>query len=340
MFGDYLDPLGDEFHLVLVDQRHQGLSDRAPVETWTLERMAADVGELAEAMGFDRYATLGHSYGAFVVLQHAVDRPGHAAATIVSSGAASARYLAASSRHLAAFEPVELREQVTRSWARERTRRPHEDCADLLHDQLPFHFADPRDPRIAEFERRTAGVVSAPDVLRHFAAAEYGADRGRGPARRDHASPCSCSPGRHDRTCVVAAAEAIAAGIPGARLVVFEDERALHVRRGERGLPRARCGASFSRCRRGGRRRRRAPAGCSRARRARDRSPRRRSGTSGCSARTASSPSGAATRQTKRSRRAPRSLRRRSALAALPPVASIGSTSTISASGPCSGIDS
>jgi hypothetical protein len=51
-------------------------------------------------------------------------------------------------------------------------------------------------------------------------------------------------------------------------------------------------------------------------------------------------PSGAATRQTKRSRFAPRSLSGVSALAALPPVASIGSTSTISASGPCSGIDS
>ena len=42
MFGDYLDPLGDEFQLVLVDQRSQGLSDPAPAETWTLERMAAD----------------------------------------------------------------------------------------------------------------------------------------------------------------------------------------------------------------------------------------------------------------------------------------------------------
>lgn len=64
MFGDYLDPLADEFRLVLVDQRSQGRSDPAPVETWTLERMAADAGELAEAMGFERYASLGHSYGA------------------------------------------------------------------------------------------------------------------------------------------------------------------------------------------------------------------------------------------------------------------------------------
>ena len=222
MFGDYLDALGDELHLVLVDLRSQGLSDPAPTETWTLERMAADVGELAEAMGFDRYATLGHSYGAFVVLQQAVDQPGHAAATIVSSGAPSARYLAAVEENLAAFEPVELREQVTQSWAREQEAQTAEECAALLHDQLPFHFADPRDPRIAEFERRTAGIVQSPDVLRHFAAADYGGieveDR-----LGDVTQPVLVLAGRHDRTCVVAANEAIAAGIPDAELVVFED---------------------------------------------------------------------------------------------------------------------
>ncbi len=221
MFGDYLDPLGEEFHLVLVDLRSQGLSDRAPVATWTLERMAADVGELAEAMGFDRYATLGHSYGAFVVLQQAVDRPGHAAATIVSSGAPSARYLAAVEENLAAFEPVELREQVTRSWAREQEAQTAQECDALLHDQLPFHFADPRDPRMAEFERRTAGVVQSPDVLRHFAAADYGGieveDR-----LGEITQPVLVLSGRHDRTCVVEAGEAIAAGIEGAELVVFE----------------------------------------------------------------------------------------------------------------------
>jgi proline-specific peptidase len=221
MFGDYLDPLGDEFHLVLVDQRSQGQSDRAPVETWTLERMAADVGELAEAMGFDRYATLGHSYGAFVVLQQAVDRPGHAAATIVSSGAPSARYLAAVEANLAAFEPVELREQVTQSWAREQTAQTAEECEALLHDQLPFHFADPRDLRIEEFERRTAGMVATPDVLRHFATADYG---GIEVEERlgDITQPTLVLSGRHDRTCVVAAGEAIAAGIDGAELLVFE----------------------------------------------------------------------------------------------------------------------
>lgn len=222
LFGDYLDPLGDVAHLVLVDLRSQGLSDPAPPETWTLERTAADLSELAEAMGFARYATLGHSYGAFVVLQHAVDHPRHPAATIVSSGLPSTRFLGAVETNLAAFEPLELREQVTSSWAREAEAQTQEDCASLLADQLPFHFADPRDPRIADFERRTAGAVYAPDVLRHFAVAEYGGievEHRLGDVTR----PTLVLAGRHDRTCVVEGGEAIAAGIPNSELTVFED---------------------------------------------------------------------------------------------------------------------
>jgi len=221
LFGDYLDPLGEDVHLVLVDLRSQGLSDKAPPETWTLERMAADLSELAAGMGFERYATLGHSYGAFVVLQHAVDYAGEPAATIVSSGVPSARYLAAVQDNLAAFEPVELREQVTASWAREAEAQTQEDCAALLHDQLPFHFADPLDWRIDEFEERPEGVVYAPDVLQHFATAEYGSIDVEG-RLVDVTHPVLVLAGRHDRTCVVEGGEAIAAGIPGARLVVFE----------------------------------------------------------------------------------------------------------------------
>jgi proline iminopeptidase len=93
MFGDYLDPLTKRFRLLLVDQRNQGRSERAPEHTWTLERMAQDVIMLARALGLERYAVLGHSFGAFVALQNAVDYPGMASQTIVSSGLPSARYL-------------------------------------------------------------------------------------------------------------------------------------------------------------------------------------------------------------------------------------------------------
>jgi len=48
--------------------------------------MAQDMSDLAASLGVrGGYATLGHSYGAFVVLQHAVDHPGEPRGTVVSS---------------------------------------------------------------------------------------------------------------------------------------------------------------------------------------------------------------------------------------------------------------
>ena len=220
-FGDYLDALTDEYRLILVDQRSQGRSDRAPEETWTLRQMAADVSSLAHALGLGQYAVLGHSYGSFVVLQHAVDFPGDAAQTIVSSGIPSARFLEHVAQNLAAFEPVELREQVTSSWDREKSVRTAEEVAELLHDQMPFHFADPQDTRIEEYERRTAGAIYSPDVLRHFALEEYGGieveDR-----LGDVTQPVLTLAGRHDRVCSVEAAQVIAEGVQQGELVVFE----------------------------------------------------------------------------------------------------------------------
>ncbi|MDQ3855378.1 MAG: alpha/beta hydrolase [Chloroflexota bacterium] len=220
-FGDYLNGLADEFRLILVDERGQGRSDRAAEDTWTLKQMAADVSSLAQSLELDRYAVLGHSYGAFIALQHAVDFPGAAAQTILSSGIPSARYLEHVSRNLETFEPEELREQVTRSWERESSARTQEDVASLLHDQLPFQFANPFDPRIAEYELRTAGAVYSPDVLQAFAAEEYG-----GIEVEDRLSsvtqPVLVLAGWHDRVCSVEAAEAIAQGVQHGELVVFE----------------------------------------------------------------------------------------------------------------------
>jgi proline iminopeptidase len=221
MFADYLDPLAQRFRLLLVDQRAQGGSEQAPERTWTVERMAQDVIMLARTLELERYAVLGHSFGAFVALQNAVDYPGMAAQTIVSSGLPSARYLEAVEPNLAAFEPASLREQVTASWDREAEARTQEDVASLMHDQLPFHFRDPLDDQIEAYERRSKGAVFAPDVLRHFATSDYGGieveDR-----LGDVASPVLVLAGRFDRTCEPKAAEAMAQAIPRSRLHVFE----------------------------------------------------------------------------------------------------------------------
>lgn len=221
-FADYLDPLTERgVRLVLVDQRACGRSERPSPQTWTLGRFAQDVIMLARALRLDRYAVLGHSYGAFVALQHAVDYPGMAAATIVSGGIPSMRFLQRVEENLQAFEPAELRDQVIASWAREPEVSTAGEFDRLMRDQFPFHFADPMDPRIDEYLDRTADTVYQPDVLRHFASSGYG-----GIEVEDRlgavASPVLVLTGRHDRTCVVEAAEAIAAGLRDGRLVVFE----------------------------------------------------------------------------------------------------------------------
>jgi len=226
-FGDYLDPLteGGAYRLVLVDERACGRSERtAPRETWTLERMAQDVSDLAASLGTSGgYATLGHSYGAFVVLQHAVDHPGGPRGTIVSAGIAAARWLDGVQQQLAAFEPTGLRAQVMASWARETEVATEEEAAALLDDQMPFHFRDPQGAALREYQRRTAGLARyAPDVIRHFAAQDYGGiDIEDWLGGVTH--PVLVLAGRHDRVCPVAASQDMARRLPNAELVVFEN---------------------------------------------------------------------------------------------------------------------
>jgi proline iminopeptidase len=220
MWGDYLDALADEFRLVLVDQRAQGRSAPAPRETWTFAQMASDVSRLAEAMELNRYAVLGHSFGGMVALQHAVDHPGAAAATIVSNVVPSARYLKPHvEASIATFEPVELRQRILGAWAAEAQVATPQDLEALWRAMMPFQFRDPFDPRMAEFMSRGAGVVYAPAMVRAFADFPIEVEERLSTVTQ----PVLVIAGRHDRTCSLPAAEAIAGGVPDGELVVLEN---------------------------------------------------------------------------------------------------------------------
>jgi proline iminopeptidase len=221
-FADYLDPLTERgVRLVLVDQRACGRSSRPPPATWRLERYAQDVVMLARALGLERYAVLGHSFGAFVALQAAVDFPGTSAATVISGGVPSGRFLEHVDDQLRVFEPVALRDRVAAAWAREPDVSTADGFDRLIRDQMPFHFADPMDPRIEEYLSRTADTVYAPEVLRHFSSGDGGTVDVED--RLDEVdAPVLVLAGRHDRTCPVDASQAIAANVPDAQLLVLE----------------------------------------------------------------------------------------------------------------------
>lgn len=223
MFGDYLDPLADAYRLVFVDGRAQGRSDRdSDPATWTLSQHASDVSAVAAALGVERYAVLGHSFGAFVALQHAADGPGAAAATVVSSGVPATRWLEAVEQGLAVFEPVELREQVRSSWEREASVASDEEVGPLLRDQLPWHFADPRDPRIEQYAAELSGLRGSAAVLRAASLEGGGLAIEVEDALPRVPQPLLALAGRHDRTCLPEAAASIAALAPHGELHVFE----------------------------------------------------------------------------------------------------------------------
>jgi proline iminopeptidase len=99
-------PLEDAIRFIHVDQRGNGRSGRPPLETITMQQLAADVDALREHLGLEKVAVLGHSFGGFVALEYATtfpDRLSHLFCLSTSPGA---------------FEPTgeELAERGDRSW--------------------------------------------------------------------------------------------------------------------------------------------------------------------------------------------------------------------------------
>jgi len=67
-----LEPLADQFTLIFYDHRCNGRSDGAEVSSMTWENLTADADALRQALGFDKWAVLGHSFGGNVALEYAL----------------------------------------------------------------------------------------------------------------------------------------------------------------------------------------------------------------------------------------------------------------------------
>ncbi len=153
MFRPYLDPLADEHRLLYVDQRGQGRSDRVDPATLSLDVFSRDVDRLVEALGLDRFALLGHSFGAIVTTKHAIEI-GTADAYVISGGGDSSEKLLADVD--ASLE--ELGDEgaaIAQSWEDEKTVTTEAGLKELVRTQMPFHS---RATRL----RATATKPSAP----------------------------------------------------------------------------------------------------------------------------------------------------------------------------------
>jgi proline iminopeptidase len=210
-FRPYLDPLGDEFRVLYVDQRGQGRSERVDPQTLSLEVFARDVNLLAEALGLDEFVLLGHSFGAIVATWHAINL-GTAQAYVISGGGDSSEKLLVDVQ--ASLEAMgEAGDPIAESWEQEKTVRTEAELQDLLRVQAPFHFAG--EPPPGYFD----GTIGTPDVLRHFARVGYG-DFDYAQTLGRVGKPTLVIVGEHDRVTTPRAARVLHEGIPGSELVV------------------------------------------------------------------------------------------------------------------------
>jgi proline-specific peptidase len=209
----WLDPLNDVARVIYIDERGQGRSERVDPATLSLEVFARDVDRLADAMGFERFALLGHSFGAIIATWHAVNL-GTAAGYVISGGGdSSAALLADVEASLDAMG--EDGKAIADSWEWEKTVETPEEAAELMRIQTPFHFHGPPPPDFSE------GTVYVADVLRHFASEGYG-DFDYTPDLANVSKPTLLLVGAHDRVTTPRAAGVLHSGIPGSELVELE----------------------------------------------------------------------------------------------------------------------
>jgi proline iminopeptidase len=211
-FRPYLDPLGNDFRLLYVDERGQGRSERVDPATLSLDVFARDVDLLADALGLERFVLLGHSFGAIIATKHAIEL-GSAVAYVISGGADSSADLDADVA--ASLEAMgEAGVPIAASWEQEKTVATEDELRELLRVQMPFHFAGDPPPGYAE------DTVGTPDVLRHFAQNGYG-DFDYRPDLGRVTKPTLVIVGEKDRTTTPRAARVLHEGIADSRLTII-----------------------------------------------------------------------------------------------------------------------
>jgi proline-specific peptidase len=218
-----LEPLADERRLVLYDQLGSGNSSRpSDPSLWTIDLFLDELANLRDALGLDRVHLLGHSWGGMLAQEYALLQPDGLVSLVLSSTLSSAALWRAESLRLRAELPAETREALDVHEAAGTTSDPEYERAisEFLHRHLCR--LDPWPPIVEQVIRSTnleiyntmwgpseahpSGVLAGWDVT---------------PRLGEIRVPALVLCGRYDEA-TPRQAEAIAAALQDAELVVFE----------------------------------------------------------------------------------------------------------------------
>jgi proline iminopeptidase len=208
-------PFANVMRVVVFDARGSGDSGLTP--PFTHAQWVADVDALRQWVGAERIVMAGGSYGGFIAMEYAIAHPDRVRALVLRDTAADNSFEERARRNALASSRVQLDMELYDRMMSGRCR----DDADLetgwrMIVPLYDHELSPQ-----KVEARLRGTVYHHEAHNAaFAENIPGYDiTGR---LGSITCPTLVTVGRDDWITPVPAAEAIAAGIPGARLVVFE----------------------------------------------------------------------------------------------------------------------
>lgn len=218
--GDYttaFGPFSDRFRVITFDARGSGAS--AESEPYSHEQWAADIDALREWAGVEKIIMAGHSYGGIMALEYVTRYPHRVSALILIDTAAADTFRENSRKLAAESDRVDLdMEMFDRMWSGQV--RDNDEFAQGWRAIAPLYTATEDPGMIAQMinKRQTyhyqthnyAFGVNLPsyDVRKKL---------------RSISCPVLVIVGRHDWITPVEASEEIAALVPGAELVIFED---------------------------------------------------------------------------------------------------------------------
>ncbi len=202
--------------MVVFDARGCGASEGIP--PYSHEQWAADVEGLREWVGADQVVVAGGSYGGFIALEYAVRYPDRVSAIVLRDTSADGSNLELAFENARTQDRVEIDwERFNRYWHGET--RDDDDLKALWSELIPLYDKE------YDAERSAAAVEAG--SYRHEAhnwcfqhnwgSYDLTADL---PAVT---APTLVTVGRHDWVTPVSSSETIAALLPNAELVVFEN---------------------------------------------------------------------------------------------------------------------
>ena len=213
----FLSPLADVAQLVYLDLRGQGRSGRPPLATCTAEQMADDVAAFCRLLGLERPAVLSHSFCGTVALLLALRHPGLAGRLVLVDTVASWSVVVGEA--LALLEEWHGPEVRAAARAMEGDTSAEAD-EDFGRVAFPTYVADPAlRPSVMEAMGRSGYNAEVADHFWNRLADAYDV-RGR---LGEIGVPTLVVVGERDWRTPPSASRTIAAGIPGAELLVLPD---------------------------------------------------------------------------------------------------------------------